>query len=142
MESRLTILACLTAFALGGCAGHSHSLVQDPSDLGITVGTFRHEGPEGASMVVEYRGTRFEARGFTIERNQNLAELRRRYDSGKHYNRIFSGTDTDHYLYSAQPVLRADNGVALQCSAVWRAAASPAGYCIAADGARVNFNYW
>jgi hypothetical protein len=48
------------------------------------------------------------ARGFAIQRNQNLAALRRQYGiDRKHWDRIFSGMDTDHYVYSAEPVLRA-----------------------------------
>jgi len=141
MDARITILVCLMPFALGGCTGHIHSLIQDQSDRDIAVGTFRHEGPEGAAMVLEFRGVRFEAQGFAIERNQNLAELRRRHGFGKHYDQIFSGMDTDHFLYSAQPVLRADNGATLRCSAVWRAGGSPAGHCVTADGTRINFRF-
>jgi len=141
MHARTTILVCLLAFALGGCVGHTHSLIQDPGDRDIAVGTFRHEGPEGTAMDLEFRGVRFEARGFAIERNQNLAELRRRHGFGKHYDQIFSGMDTDHFLYSAQPVLRADNGATLRCSAVWRAGGSPAGHCVTADGTRINFRF-
>lgn len=142
MDARLTVLVCLAAFALGGCAGHTHSLIPEHSDRDITIGTFQHEGPQGSSMMIlEYRGARFEARGFAIVRNQNLAELRRSYGSGKHYDRIFSGLDTNHYLYSAQPVLYADNGGTLRCSAVWRAGSSPAGHCVTADGARIHFRY-
>jgi hypothetical protein len=140
MDTRLTmLLSCLTAFALGGCTGHTHSLVQDQGDRDITMGTFRHEGADGTSMVLVYRGTHFEARDFAIARNQNLVELKRLYSSGKHYDQIFSGLDTDHYLYSAQPVLSADNGTSLRCMVAWRAGDSPAGHCVTADGSRINF---
>lgn len=142
MDARLTVFVCWVAFALGGCAGHTHSLIPEHSDRDIATGTFQHEGPRGsAMMVLEYRGARFEARGFTIERNQNLVELRRSYGPGKHYDRIFSGLDTDHYSYSAQPVLRADHGAVLRCSAVWRAGGAPAGHCVTADGLRIHFRY-
>lgn len=141
MNARNTMLACLITFTLGGCAGHTHSLIQDQSDRDITVGTFQHEGPEGTAMVLEFRGVRFEARGFAIERNQNLAELRRHYGPGKHYDQIFSGMDTDHYLYSAQPVLRAGSGATLRCFALWRSGGSPAGHCVTADGSRIHFRY-
>ncbi len=139
MNARITMLVCLIPFALGGCTGHTHSLVQDQNDRDITVGTFRHEGPEGTAMVVELRGVRFEALGFAIERKQNLAELRRLYGTGKHYDRIFSGMDTDHYVYSAQPVLRAANAATLRCSAYWRTGGSPFGHCVAADESRIYF---
>lgn len=141
MDVKILVLAGLIPFALGGCAGHTHSLIQDRSDQDITVGTFRHEGSEGTTMVLELRGVRFEARGFAIERMQNLAELRRLYSSGKHYDRIFSGLDTDHYVYSAQPVLRAPNGATLRCSAIWRVGGSPSGHCLAADESRIHFRF-
>jgi len=140
MKAWIAVLACLTTLTLAGCAGHTHNLIQDDSDRDITVGSFRHEGTEGATMVLEFRGTRFEASGFAIQHSQNLAELRKRYP-GKHYDRIFSGLDTDHYVYAAQPELRAANGATLRCSAVWRAGGSPAGRCVTADGLYVNFRF-
>lgn len=141
MDARLTMLSCVCAFAFGGCSGHTHNLIQNQSDGGITIGSFRHEGPEGTSMVLVWRGTRFEAHGFTIERNQNLAELQHRPNSGKHHDRIFSGLDTEHYLYSAMPVLSAGGSETLRCHAAWRAGDSPAGYCIAADGSSFKFHF-
>jgi len=141
MNARISMLACLIPFAMGGCTGHAHRLIQDQSDRDIAVGTFRHEGPEGTAMVLEFRGLRFEALGFAIERKQNLAELRRLYGTGKHYDQIFSGLDTDHYVYSAQPVLRAANGATLRCSAIWRVGGSPSGHCLAADASRIHFRF-
>lgn len=142
MRTRVVVSAWLAVFALTGCIGHTHSLIQGESDREITVGTFRHEGPEGSMMVLEFRGTRFEASGFAIERNQNLAELKRRYGiDRRHWDRIFSGMDTDHYVYSAEPVLRAGNGATLRCPAVWRSGGSPAGHCVTAEGTHVNFRF-
>ena len=142
MKTRFSVSVCLAALALAGCVGHTHSLIQGESDREITVGTFRHEGPEGSMMVLEFRGTRFEARGFAIERNQNLAELKRRYGiDRKHWDRISSGMDTDHYVYAAEPVLRAGNGASLRCSAAWRAMASPEGHCVTDEGTHINFRF-
>lgn len=134
-------LGALALLLLTACAGHTHSLVPEDSDRDLTVGMFRHEGPDGPAMVLEFAGTRFEAHGFAINRNQNLAELRRRYYPGRHYERIFSGLDTDHYVYTAEPELRTGNGAALRCSAVWRANGSPAGYCVTAEGTHINFRF-
>jgi hypothetical protein len=92
-------------------------------------------------MTLEFAGTRFEANGFVIERKQNLTELRRRYGPGKHYDRIFSGLDTDHIVYSAEPTLRAGNGATLRCSAVWRSGAVPAGPCVTGEGIHINFRF-
>lgn len=142
MRTWIAVSVWLATFALAGCAGHTHSLAQDDSDRDLTVGTFRHEGPEGASMVLEWRGARFEARGFAIERNQNLAKLQRRYGTDRrHWDRISSGMDTDHYVYSAEPVLRAGNGASLRCSAAWRAMASPEGHCVTDEGTYINFRF-
>ena len=141
MKTWIAVSACLTTLTLVGCAGHTHSLIRDESDRDITVGTFRHEGPDGASMALEFRGIRFETSGFAIQRNQNLAELRRKYYPGKHYDRIFSGLDNDHYVYTAEPELRSGNGATLRCSAVWRSGGSPAGHCVTAEGTHVNFRF-
>ncbi|MBZ0132402.1 MAG: hypothetical protein K8F53_07310 [Rhodocyclaceae bacterium] len=141
MRILLTVSACLATLVLAGCAGHTHSLIPEGSDRELTVGTFRHEGPDEPVMVLEFGGTRFEARGFAIQRNQNLAELRKQYYPSRHYDQIFSGADTDHYAYSAQPVLRAGNGATLRCFAVWRSAGSPAGHCVTSDGVHINFRF-
>ena len=141
MKKALAISAYLVILVLPGCAGHTHRLVPEDSDRDLTVGTFRHAGPDGTAMVLEFGGTRFEARGFAIQRNQNLAELRKKYYPSRHYDQIFSGTDTDHYVYSAQPVLRAGNAVTLRCFAVWRANDSPAGHCLTTEGLHINFHF-
>lgn len=142
MRTRVAVSACLAILMLTACAGHMHSLVREDSDREITTGLFRHEGPEGSSMALEFRGTRFEARGFVIERNQNLAKLQRRYGTDrKHWERISSGMDTDHYVYSAEPVLRAGNGASLRCRAAWQAMASPEGHCVTDEGTHINFRF-
>ena len=141
MKTWIAVSACLVTLTLAGCAGHTHSLIQEESDPDITAGAFGHEGPTGASMVLEFEGKRYEAAGFVINRKQNLAELRREYYPGKHYDRIFSGLNTDHYVYTAQPKLRAGNDAALQCFAVWRAGSSPSGYCVTADRVHIYFRF-
>lgn len=142
MKTRIAVLACLAMIALAGCGGHTHSLIQGESDREIAVGTFRHEGPEGSMMALEFRGTRFEARGFAIERNQNLAELKRNYGiDRKHWDRITSGLDTDHFVYTAQPVLRSGSGATLRCYATWRAMGSPEGHCVTDEGTHINFRF-
>lgn len=134
-------LSVLATVLLSACAGHTHSLIAEESDRTLKAGLFRHEGQDGPAMILELAGTRFEAHGFAISRTQNLAELRRQYFPGKHYDRIFSGSDAEHYVYSAQPELRAENGATLQCSAAWRAYAAPAGHCVTANGTRIEFRF-
>lgn len=140
MKTIAAASACLAAFTLAGCGGHTHSLIKEDSDREITVGTFHHAGNEEPAMALEFEGVRYEAKGFVINRKQNLAELKRRYDD-RHYSRIFSGLDTDHYAYSAEPVLRAGNGKTLRCLAAWRANDSPAGHCVTGDGIHINFRF-
>nr|WP_295768765.1 hypothetical protein [Rhodoferax sp.] len=140
MKIRTKMLALFAAITVVGCAGHTHGVLAESSSE-IKGGIFRHEGSEGTLMVLEYRGTRYEASGFAIEHSQNLTELRQRFGSGKHYDRIFSGLDTDHYVYSALVELRSNSASSLLCSAVWRAGGSPAGNCTTATGEKVSFQY-
>jgi hypothetical protein len=134
------VSACLAALALVGCAAHTHSVIADDSDRDIKQATFRHEEPEQPAMTLEFAGKRYEASGFAINRKQNLAELKRRYDP-KHYDRIFSGLDTDHYVYSAEPLLRATDGATLRCFMAWRSGAYPAGTCTTDDGTRIYVRF-
>jgi len=124
MKKALAISTYLVILALSGCAGHSHRRVQSDQPS-LAAGWFRHEGQEESAMILEYEGKRFEAHGFAIRRNQNVAELRQQFGSGKHYDRIFSGLDTDHYVYSANPELRAADGATIGCSLMWLAAGRP-----------------
>lgn len=142
-ENTLKIIPVLSAVALMlvGCAGNVHGLIQEDRDRDITVGTFQHEGPDGPSMMLEFDGIRFEARGFAINSKQNLAELRRRYGPGRHYDRIFSGADTDHFEYLAEPVLRAENGASLRCVMTWMDKIPASGHCVTADGLHINFRF-
>ena len=127
------------AWAACGCAGRTHRLVADDHS-GRVIGSIHHEGPEKASMVLEYGGKRFEGDGFVIRRDQDLAELRRIYgSSSKRFDRISFGADTDHYLYSAEPVLKAVDGTTMNCRLRWQQGLSPAGVCVASDGTAVAF---
>lgn len=141
MKTFTTVAACLSVSALVGCGGHTHNLVVNENKTVITAGKFLHERTEGPAMVLEFQGESFEARDFVIRRKQDLVDLRRQYGSSRHYDRIFSGLDSDHYVYSAEPMLRSKNGAVLQCAAVWRAGGLPAGYCLTTTGNRVNFQF-
>lgn len=140
MQKWISILAALVAIISLGCAGHTHELTVE-NNSAIERGIFRHEGTGGTSMALQFRGVRYEANGFAIEHSQNLKELRQRFGTGKHYDRIFSGLDTDHYVYSALAELHSSTGSSLLCSVVWRAGGSPAGNCVTAEGEKVSFQY-
>ena len=141
MGTMATTTACLAVFALLGCSGHTHHLATEESNGAIAVGAFQHEGPGGPSMVLEFEGKSFEARGFAISRKQDLVELKRQYGSSRHYDRIFSGLDTDHFVYSAEPQLSAANGATLRCSAIWRAGGLPVGHCVTMEGVHINLRF-
>jgi hypothetical protein len=143
MKTLLAASACLAALALAGCAGHTHSgLIPEDSDPALKLGVFRHQGQEEPLMALEYRGKRFEGRGFAIQRQQNLAELRRKYGADiRHFRNIVSGADTNHFVYSAEPRLLAGDGAALRCVAAWQANGAPAGYCVTDEGTRIHFRF-
>lgn len=143
MKTLLAASACLAALLLAGCAGHTHSsLVPEDSDPALALGMFRHEGQEESHMALEFRGKRYEGRGFAIQRQQNLAQLRRQYGVDvRHFRNIASGADTNHYVYSAEPRLLAGDGAALRCVVAWQANGAPAGYCVTAEGTRIPFRF-
>jgi hypothetical protein len=134
----LIVTATLATMTLSGCAGHYHRLVSE-GDTGRVVGSLRHEGNEAPSMVLEYDGKRYEGRGFKIHRDQNLAELQRRYGYGsKHYERISSSLDTDHLVYSAETDLSTNDGTSMRCSLAWVATKKPAGLCTTFAGKQIK----
>lgn len=141
MKSLLTIPACVCVLGIWGCAGHSHRLARS-DDPSVSAGSFSHERMEKRAIILEIDGQRYSARGFEVHRSQNLTELRRRYRAGsKHYYRILSGLDTNHYVYSANPELHSDNGLTTRCSLTWRAFGVPAGTCRMADGKPIRVQF-
>lgn len=129
----------LSSVTLYGCAGQSHRLVSGDGS-GRAVGSITHGGVTDATMFLEFGGKRFESCGFAISRSQNLGELRERYGFGsKHYDRVSTGADPEHYRYSAKPELRAEDGTTMQCVLAWRAYEAPAGVCVSPDGKEVKF---
>ena len=143
MKTLLAVFAGLTALAVAGCATHTYSsLIPEDSDPALTLGVFRHEGQEAPLMALEFQGKRYEGRGFAIERQQNLAALRRQYGADiRHFRNIASGADTNHDMYSAEPKLLAGDGATLRCVVAWQANGAPAGYCATADGTRLHFRF-
>lgn len=121
---------------ISGCAGHSHRLVSADNATPV-VGSFSHEGTEEPVMVLELEGARYEGRGFVIQQFQDIAQLRKLYGFGKHYDQIVSGMDRDHIKNSASPVLRAQSGETIRCLLVWEAGQGPAGVCTRSDGKQI-----
>ncbi len=128
----------LASVTLYGCAGQSHRLVSEDGS-GRAVGSITHGGQTEPTMFLEFGGKRFESRGFTINQSQNLGKLREQYGFGsKHYDRVSTGTDPEHYRYSAKPELRAEDGTTMQCVLAWRTYEAPAGICVSPDGKEVK----
>ena len=135
----ITATAFLASVALYGCAGQSYRLVSEDEPK-RAIGSIIRGGENDPTMVLEFGGKRFESRGFAISRSQNLGELREQYGFGsKHYDRVSTGTDPEHYRYSAKPELRAEDGTTMQCVLAWRAYEAPAGVCVSPDGKKVEF---
>ncbi len=143
MKTLLAVFAGLTALVLTGCATHTYgSLIPEDSDPALTLGVFRYEGQEAPLMALEFRGKRYEGRGFAVQRQPNLAALRRQYGTDiRHFRNIESGADTNHYVYSAEPKLTAGDGATLRCVVAWQAIGAPAGYCVTNEGTRIPFRF-
>lgn len=136
----LNILAiCL----LTGCTSTAHQLVKG-NDIPFVGGELVYGSGEDSRLVLEAQNRRYEARGFSINRQTNLAELRKRYHGSnpKHWKRIFSGLDTDHVTYSVETIATSSEGDKVSCSLVWERSARPAGACTDQAGAElpVRFN--
>lgn len=94
-------------------------------------GELVHDRGEGNHLVLGTPSRRYEARGFVVERQTHIAELRKRYYgvNPKHWERIFSGLDTDHVTYSVETIAASAEGDKISCHIVWGGAAKPAGVC-------------
>lgn len=133
----------LVILLLTGCASPVHLLVKEDDALFIA-GELIHDRGEDNRLVLEAPNRRYEARGFVVERQRNLAELRKRYYgvNPKHWKRIFSGLDTDHVTYSVETIATSAEGDKVSCRLAWKSGGKPAGVCTDQAGAElpVRFN--
>lgn len=129
----LNILAILL---LAGCASPAHLLVKE-GDAPFVGGELVHDRGKNNRLVLEAPNRRYEARGFIVERQTNLATLRKRYYgvNPKHWNRIFAGLDTDHVTYSVETIAISAEGDKVSCRLAWGGSAKPAGVCTDSAGA-------
>lgn len=129
----LNILAILL---LAGCASPAHLLVKE-DDAPFVGGELVHDRGENNRLVLEAPNRRYEARGFVVERQRNLAELRKRYYgvNPKHWKRIFAGLDTDHVTYSVETIATSAEGDKVSCRLAWGGSAKPTGVCTDQAGA-------
>ena len=133
---KIFYLGILAILWLTGCTGPTHLLVKEGSAPFIG-GKLIHDRGESNHLVLEAQNRRYEARGFVVERQTNLAELRKRYYgvNPKHWDRIFSGLDTDHITYSVETIAISAEGDKVSCRLLWKSGAKPAGVCTDQTGA-------
>lgn len=123
-------LSVLAILLLTGCASPVHLLVRE-YDAPFVGGELVHDRGEGNRLVLEAPTRRYEARDFVVERQTNLAALRKRYfiANPKHWERIFAGLDTDHVVYSIETIAVSAEGHEVSCRLVWTSGAKPSGVC-------------
>jgi hypothetical protein len=127
-------LSVLAVLWLTGCTGYVHKMIREDG-VPFTAGELVHDQGESNRLVLEMSNRRYEAHGFAIERETNLAELRKRYISNpKHWNRVFSGLNTEHVVYSFETVARSAEGQEISCRLVWKSGAKPTGVCTDQEG--------
>ncbi|OGS95597.1 MAG: hypothetical protein A3G79_00635 [Gallionellales bacterium RIFCSPLOWO2_12_FULL_57_18] len=133
---KIFYLGILAVLWLTGCASHVHQLVREDG-VPFIAGELVHDSGEGNRLVLEAPNRRYQARGFAVERQTNLADLRKRYYgvNPKHWDRIFSGLDTDHVTLAVETVARDNDGVEVSCRFVWISGAKPEGVCTDQAGA-------
>lgn len=136
-------LSVLAILLLTGCAGPAHLLVRE-DDAPFIAGELVHDRGEGNRLVLQAPNRRYEARGFIVERQTNLAALRKRYyiANPKHWDRIFAGLDTDHVIYSVETIAVSAEGDKVSCRLAWKSGGKPAGVCTDQAGTElpVRFN--
>ena len=123
-------LSILAILLLPGCASSVHLLVRE-GDAPFVGGELVHDRGEDNRLVLTASNRRYEARGFVVERQTNLAALRKRYYgvNPKHWERIFSGLDTDHVVYSIETIAKSAEGHEVSCHLMWKSGAKPEGVC-------------
>jgi len=123
-------LSVLATLLLIGCANPAHLLVRGDDALFIA-GELVHDRCRDNHLVLQTPNRRYEARGFVVERQTDLAALRKRYfiANPKHWERIFAGLDTDHVVYSVETIAKSAEGHEVSCRLMWTSGAKPAGVC-------------
>ncbi|MBI5436658.1 MAG: hypothetical protein HY937_06100 [Nitrosomonadales bacterium] len=128
-------LSILAVLLLTGCASQTHLLAKE-DNAPFFGGELVHDRGEDNRLVLEALNRRYEARGFVVESQTNLAALRKRYYgvNPKHWERIFSGLDTDHVVYSIETIAKSAEGHEVSCR-LMGGGAKPADVCTDQAGA-------
>ncbi len=139
---KIFYLGILAILWLTGCASHVHQMARGEG-MPFTGGELVHDRGEGNRLVLEAPNRRYEARGFAVEHHANLADLRKHYYgvNPKHWDRIFSGLDTNHVMFAVEMVARDNDGVEISCRFVWMSGAKPEGVCTDQAGAEFSVRF-
>lgn len=126
--NKMIVVLLAVALGLGGCATPPHLLAVS-AESSLIGGQFVHEAP--TRLTLESAGKRYEANGFGIKKMQDWDVLRKAYQgtNPNHWNRIISGIDNDHVVYSAEPIAVASAGDELRCLILWSNGTAPRGTC-------------
>jgi len=129
-EMKTFYFGILVILLLTGCAAHVHQMVME-GEAPFVGGELVHDRGKDNRLVLEAPNRRYESHGFTVERQRNLAELRKRYYgvNPKHWDRIFSGLDTDHVTHSVETIAKSADGQEVSCRLIWKSGAKPSGVC-------------
>jgi len=92
-------------------------------------------------MLLDVERRRFTAQDFALRRNANRSALQQHDSRRRRHSGISAGSDTEHYDYSANPELRAEDGAVLRCTLTWPARQAPAGYCDMEEGTRIAVRF-
>lgn len=135
-------LGILAILWLTGCASHVYQLAREV-EMPFIAGELVHDRGEGNRLVLEAPNRRYEARGFDVERQTNSAALRKRYYgvNSKHWDRIFSGLDTVHVVYSFETIARSAEGHEVSCRLMWKSGTKPEGVCTDQAGAAYSIRF-
>lgn len=120
----------LAILLLTSCTGHVHKIVKEDSKPFVG-GELAHDQGKDNFLMLETPQRRYVAHSFSFDRDTNLAELRKRYYgvNPKHWERIFSGLDTEHMVSSFETTARSADGHEITCFLAWKSGAKPKGVC-------------
>ncbi|MFZ2161102.1 MAG: hypothetical protein WAW02_02685 [Sideroxyarcus sp.] len=132
----------LIILALAGCGGQVHPLAK-AGNAQFIGGELVHNGGDANRLVLTAPDRNYEAGGFTIKRQTNLNELRKRYagTNPKHWQRIMSGLDTEHTVYFFETIAKSADGQEISCRFAWKSRMNPAGVCTDRAGVEIPVDF-
>jgi hypothetical protein len=109
---RYLILA-LSVLVLAACS--ETIMLTKPGGEAVATGTLKFRPNPPHWLTVTLNGKTYEGE-VASKKVENQAELFKRFGSdSRHYQRIFSGLDTDHNVYQHKGILKSSDGATLTC---------------------------